>query len=65
MSTAAEPVTLTLTAPVTCPQCGAKFTGTWHQADAATEQRCPAGHLVAVSWPGWLSEGPVTVPEKN
>jgi hypothetical protein len=55
---------LTLTGPVTCTRCGARFTGTWHDADEPAAQTCPDGHETAAAWPGWLSAGPVSVPEE-
>jgi hypothetical protein len=47
-------------APVTCPSCGRKVTGRWHQGQEPEPQRCPCGHTFDAAWPGFTFE-PETV----
>ena len=54
------PERLTLGGPVTCPECGRDFAGTWNEPQLPAEQHCPDGHLTSVTWPGWTFE-PETV----
>lgn len=51
-------MSLTLRAPVTCPECGSSFHGQWDLADgelATTpkEQKCPEGHAFTAVCPHW------------
>jgi hypothetical protein len=54
------PVTLSGsgTGPVTCPECGEVFTGTWASPYASAPQECPSGHVVTLPWPGWEAAAP-------
>lgn len=44
--------------PVTCPECGTSFQGTWAYEKGETietekDQWCPEGHIFPALWPGW------------
>lgn len=62
----------TCSAPVTCPECGAGFEGTWTGQDfepdpqvVPQDQECPQGHVFPATWPGWSLEPRVVIVRRD